>query len=273
MLFEESRAREARRDTQVNLAPEHSLKGLSRLYGLPWVTGENIPLESQRRFMQATLYGARGTYIGLFSSVRALFSYAETTENAVLTLLSGGLSGLYIEGLGVGEAWGRDRFVELNQGDARCIFRSTHRTAGGRVYLSPFRTYSHTGDLEAFEKFTDGSLKATLLPFRIEEPQPQRIRGARVERPCEVILEIDEEALVNIPPSYYREEGDARTSDPQGLHLMSLITPSIPDSGNTQTGPFPLYYPDESAVSDFLKSLFDNLLAAGVRLSARRRRM
>lgn len=274
MLSNESRAREARRDTQTRLAPEQALKGLSRLYGLPWVTGENIPLESQRLFIQATLYGARGTYTGLFSSARALFSYAEITENAQLTILSGGLVGLYIEGPELSDSWANDRFIEIKQGPStRSIFRSTHRTAGGRVYLSPFRVSSHTGYFEALNKYQSGEVEVTLLPFRIEEPQPYTITGSRVEKPCEAILEIDENALVDIPPSYYRENGDARTTDPQGLQLMSLLDPTSPNYGDAQSGPFPLYYPDESAVSEFLRELFENLLAAGVRLTARRRRM
>ena len=273
MLSKKSRAREARQDTQVHLATEQSLKSLSRLYGLPWVTGENIPLESQRAFIHSTLYSARGTYTALFSSVRALFSYAETTENLTLTILSTGATALYIEGAPLSETWAGDRFIELKQGDTRLIFRSTHRTSAGRVYLSPFKVSSHTDHLEASLSLSNGAVEATLLPFRIEEPQPSRVTGAPVERPCEVILELDEDALVDIPPHYLRVGGNVRTSDPQGGHIMDLNDPSIPDSGNTQTGPFPLYYPDESAVSEFLRALFDNLLAAGVRLTARRRRM
>ena len=287
MLSSESRAREARRDTQVHLAPEQALKGLSRLYGLPWVTGENIPLESQRLFMRATLYSARGTYTGLFSSVRALFSYAETTESATLTFYKGLNDFMYIEGPAIDERWATDRFIELKQGEKRSIFRSTHREASGRVYLSPFTVSSHTGFFEAFnqydktvaetnplfKRYISEGIEATILPFRIEEPQPQQITGARRERPCEAILEIDEEALVEIPPHYLRESGDARADDPQGGHLMDIFDPLIPDSGDTQRGPFPLYYPDESAVSEFLRSLFDHLLAAGVRLTARRRSM
>lgn len=273
MLSSESRAREARRDTQVHLAPEQSLKVLSRLYGLPWVTGENIPLESQRSFIHSTLYSARGTYTALFSSVRALFSYAEIQEELTLTRVILGAPALFLEGPALSDSWAGDRFIELKQGESRCIFRSTFRTNTGRVYLSPFNVSSHTGHFEALSKYTNGTVTATLLPFRLEEPQPSALTGAPVERPCEVILELDEEALVDIPPSYYREDGDARTSDPQGLHLMSLNDPALPQSGDTQSGPFPLYYPSESAVSEFLRALFDNLLAAGVRLTARRRRM
>ena len=261
MLSSEHRAREARRDTQIHRAPERSLKALSRLYNLPWVAGENIPLVSQRAFIHSTLYSARGTYTAFFNSVKALFSYANTRENATLTVLSAGITALYLEGASLNETWAGDRFIELTQGEKRFIFRSTHYIQTGRLYLSAFRVSSHTSDLEALEGLTSGAVSVSLLPFRIEE------------RPCEVILEIDEQALVDLPAHYLRENGDARVNDPQGGHLMDLFDPSTPASGDTQDGPFPLYFADENAISEFIKSLFDRLLSAGVNLTARRRSM
>lgn len=264
MLLEKSRLREARNDTLIQEAPELTLATLARLYALPWLRSEPVTIEAQRKFMRAALYGARSTYSGFFSAVRGLFSYGEETLSLTLTIDS---SGAYLSGAGLSDRWAQDRFIELEYVDFDTVrmHRSSH-IDGTDVYLWQTDATSHhpASQVVASSQVITRQVIATLLPFRLLEPTPKR--------PCEVILELDEEILIEIPPSYFRENGDARTTDPQGLQMMEIDNPNIPISGDRVNGPFPLYYPDDTSVSEYLRNLLDDLLAAGVKLTARRRR-
>ena len=268
-----SRLREARQDTQIQLAPEDSLLSLSRMYSLPWLKSENVTLEAQRAFLQAVFYGARGTYSGVFSAVRALFSYAEIELTNIN--YSSNVLGSTLSGNGLDESWGPDRFIEITHEDgSQKIYRSVSWDGvNNQIILSTVEPMSHTAAKRFFLPITSQeTITARLLPFRLLEIHPRSSGQSDIERPCEIILEIDQTALVEVPPSYYRDNGNARTTDPQGLQVMDLFDTNSPDSG-TPNGPFPLYYDADDAVSEYLRLLLDQLVAAGIKFTARRRRM
>jgi len=268
-MSNESRLDEARKDCLISQAPSSRLVELSRLNGLEWIISERITDEAQRAFLRATLYGARSTYSGFFSSVRALFSYAEVSLPLTLTKQ---LNTAFITGQGLTDSWGLDRFIFIESPvDGLELTRSTHSETVNnqlRIYLSPVSTSSHREKRLFLVGSQTENITASLLPFRILEPQPSQRGISQIERPCEVILELFDLALSDVPPSYYRENGDPRTLDPQGLQMMSLNS-STPFA-NRQSGPFPLYYDAGERLSEHTHKLLDKLLPSGIKLTAKR---
>jgi hypothetical protein len=264
MLHSESSLRLARNDTLLDKAPEESLRTLSNMYALRWIDSSRITLEAQRAFLKSTVYGARGTYSGFFSSVRSFFSYAEIEVNNV-TFSQDDVS-LSIESTEFDVSWSKDRFIEITRASGKKELHRSFALSGNTISLSLNRTASHLGDIEGGN--TIETVSVTLLPFRLTEPQPAFRKNTFLEKPCTVILELSEDATIPLPVSYYRENGDARTTDPQGLHIRSLSEPSYP---NTSYDPYPLYYYGEGEISEYIRTKFSDLLNAGVHLEFYRR--
>lgn len=264
MLHSESSLRLARNDTLLDKAPEDSLRTLSNMYSLRWIDSSRITFDAQRAFLKSTVYGARGTYTGFFSSVRSFFSYAEIEVNGV-TFSQDDIS-LTIESTEFDLSWSKDRFIEVTRANGKKELHRSFAFSGNTISLSLNRTASHLGDVEGGS--TTETVSVKLLPFRLTEPQPALRRGTFLEKPCTVILELSDDATVPLPMSYYRENGDARTTDPQGLQIRSLSEPSYP---STSYDPFPLYYPGEGEISEYIRTKFSDLLNAGIYLEFYRR--
>lgn len=264
MLHNESSLRLARNDTLIDKAPEDSLRTLSNMYSLRWIDSSRITLNAQRAFLKSTVYGARGTYTGFFSSVRSFFSYAEIEVNNV-TFSQDDIS-LTIESTAFNSSWSKDRFIEVIRANGEKELHRSFSFSGNTIFLSISRTASHLGYVEGGSIIEIVSVK--LLPFRLSEPQPAIRKGTFLEKPCTVVLELSDDATLPLPPSYYRENGEVRTTDPQGLQIRSLNEPSNP---NSNYDPFPLYYPGEGEISEYIRTKFSDLLNAGIYLEFYRR--
>jgi hypothetical protein len=263
MLRNESHIREARADTQIHRAPRDYLERLATLYGLPLQATET-PHLSQRAFIHQTLYSVRGSYTALINQLAGLFSHLIEQTTATLTPAP---FAPYLTSPEITEAWGEERLIRVSG----ALYHSTHySSATSRLYLSPARSLAISG---APTSGSAQSVDVELLPFVIREPQPAEIkaqRGRIQEAPCVVIIDMISPETEITPPSYLRENADARTNDPFGAHVLDLFS-ATEDERNGGQPPYPLYF----TASDFgrpIRSLFSDLLAAGVELRMRLRR-
>jgi hypothetical protein len=260
MLLDRTRIYEVRDDTLLNQASEEPLKSLSAMYSLQWFDSENIPASSQKDFLHHTVYGARGTYTGFFSSIRSFFKHAEITVGNVL--FNQNDITMSVTSTEFDSAWAQDRFIEVKRASGAVQMHRGISISNNTIFLSEHRVASHTGDLEG--GIDSEIVECTLLPFRLIEPNPaSKHSNTTLAKKCTVILELSSEATLPVPPSYYRENGDARTTDPQGLQIRTL---SEPNYGINAMEPFPLYYPSEIGTSEYVRKLFHSLLASGVHL-------
>jgi len=258
LLLEKTRIYQSRDDTILSIAPEESLRSLSSLYSLKWFDSENIPASSQRAFLRQTVYGARGTYTGFFASIRSFFKHSEIILENV-TLNQDDLS-LSITHTDFDLSWAQDRFIEVERASGALEVHRGILFSNNTIFLSQHRVASHTGDNEGGQSAE--IVRCTLLPFRLLEPQPNaKHANASLAKQCTVILEVSSRAVLEVPPSYYRENGDARSSDPQGLQMRSLTEP---DYGANTAEPYPLYYPSDTSTSEYVRILFNSLLASGI---------
>ena len=86
-----------------------------------------------------------------------------------------------------------------------------------------------------------------------------------------IIDMITPDAMIT-PPSYWRENADARTNDPLGAHILDLFGSTESErNGNQDTGPYPLYFTGQD-YGPSIRALFSDLLAAGVELRMRLKR-
>ena len=266
MLLEESSARAARNDTLTQRAPERALLQIAELYAQPWFVGQAVTLDAQRAFMRASQLGARGTFTGFFSLVRALFSSSIQDVSATLTRTS---TGSYITSASLSADWGRDRLIEIKKSvGAPGLFTSINSLIQSnelRIFLSPSRSSKHDAHPPFVLTPISESVTVRLLPFRLKEPNPLDGERSDLKRPAEIILEIEESALINPPAGYYRTNGNGRTLDPQGLHYVAAA------ASGSNAGPFPLYYDVEgSELSRYVERALDLFCAAGVTLKTRR---
>lgn len=262
MLRNSSHIREARSDTQIHRAPKDYLERLATLYGLP-LLATLVPHASQRAFIHEALYSVRGSYTALINQLSGLFKHLIEETTATLTPASAP----YLTSPDITAAWGEERLIRVSD----ALYHSTHYdSATSRLYLSPARSLAITG---APTSGSAQSVDVELLPFVIREPQPSTLkaqRGRTQEAPCVVIIDMISPETEITPPSYLRENADARTNDPFGAHVLDLFS-STESERNGGQPPYPLYFTG----SDFgpsIRSLFSGLLAAGVELRMRLRR-
>jgi hypothetical protein len=262
MLTAKNRITEAREDTLVNKAENESLESLSLLYSLPWV--REISFLRQQDFLKTVLYSVRGTFTGFFSAVRSFYYDREIAKSGAV-LAGGGLTTLPRITHADITAGYHERFIEFNDGSTKRIYYIMHAVTG-HVYLCPVR--SKYTSKPPTTGFISGSFR--LLPWIMHERQHAKrnlILGSNLKRPCEVILELDSDLYDN-PYSYLRENGNVRTNDPYGAHLLSLFDndPATPSNGNQTTGPYPLYFAGGGA-GGMTTALLKDLLASGIKLS------
>jgi len=262
MLRDQSHLREARADTQIHRAPSDALEQLATMYGLP-LQATLTPHLSQRAFIHETLYSVRGSYTALINQLAGLFRHLITETTATLTPSASP----YLTSSDITASWGEERLIRVSG----ALYHTTHYDSGtSRLYLSPARSLAITG---APTTGSAQSVDVELLPFTIREPQPSEIkaqRGRTQEAPCVVIVDMISPETELTPPSYWRENADARAGDPYGAHILDLFS-STESERNGGQPPYPLYF----AGADFgpsIRSLFSDLLAAGIELRMRLRR-
>jgi len=262
MLRDQSHLREARSDTLIHRSPKDYLETLATLYGLPLKATEE-PHSSQSAFIHQAVYSVRGSYTSLISQLSALFSeHIVKIQGATLTPSTSP----YLTSSSITAAWGEERLIRVSG----ALYHSTHYDSNtSRLYLSPAKSLAISG---APTQGLAQTLDLELLPFTIREPQPAQIkaiRGRVQEAQCTVIIDMITPQTQLSPPTYFRENGDLRTSDPFGGHILDLFSSNEAHRiGNQNTGPYPFYF----TASDFgpsIKSLFSDLLASGVELRMR----
>lgn len=262
MLHDQSHLREARADTQIHRAPSDALEQLATMYSLP-LQATLTPHLSQRTFIHETLYSVRGSYTALINQLAGLFRHLITETTATLTP---GASP-YLTSSDLTAAWGEERLIRVSG----ALYHTTHYDSGtSRLYLSPARSLAISG---APTTGNAQSVDVELLPFTIREPQPSEIkaqRGRTQEAPCVVIVDMISPETELTPPSYWRENADARAGDPYGAHILDLFS-STESERNGGQPPYPLYFAGED-FGPSIRSLFSDLLAAGIELRTRLRR-
>lgn len=262
MLREDNHIREARADTLIHRAPRDYLETLATLYGLPLEATET-PHLSQRAFIHEALYSVRGSYTALINQLSGLFEHL--IEETTATLTPG--ADPYLTSSDITSAWGEERLIRVSG----ALYHSTRYDSGtSRLYLSPARSLAITG---APTSGSAQSVDVELLPFVIREPQPAQIkaqRGRTVEAQCTVIIDMISPETEITPPSYWRENADARTNDPFGAHILDIFS-ATESERNGGPPPYPLYFTGED-FGPSIRSLFSDLLAAGVELRMRLKR-
>ena len=251
----------ARQATQIHAAEGADLQALSNMFGLPWIA-QSIDENTQRAFLTATTYSAKGSPAALFRTLRAIFQRHERTlTSATLTPNPQGATishpELTDEDAGAWVEW------TPNDGTPAQIYHARAAQTGA-VLTTPARTTWHQQPPLSGAQ-TTGVLK--VLAFTISEPAPANSAEAarRVSRPCEVIINTTADTL-DTPPTYLRELDTPRIPpEPDGGHIMDLFDGNPDTSRGDQTlGPYPLYFPSDGQTS--LSSTLEGLLAAGVRL-------
>ncbi len=265
MLRDQSHVREARSDTLIHRSPRDYIETLATLYGLPLQATET-PYASQSAFIHQALYSVRGSYTSLITQLAALFQeHITTASGATLTPAPAP----YLTSSSITAAWGEERLIRVSD----ALYHSTHYDSStSRLYLSPAQSLAISG---APTSGSAQTLDLELLPFTIREPQPSQIkaqRGRTQEAQCVVIIDMITPDAMITPPSYWRENADARTNDPLGAHILDLFSSTESErNGNQDTGPYPLYFTGQD-YGPSIRSLFSDLLASGVELRMRLKR-
>lgn len=262
MLTSTNRLTQARDDILISEASSDSLELLSLLYGVPWL--RELSESAQRKLLRTVVYSVRGTYTAFFSAIRAFYYDREIVKsNAVL--VGGDLSTLpRITHADITSGYS-ERLVEFVTSTYSNIYYITHATAG-QAYLCPVKS-SQTTQPPALNTLTTGTLRVLAFTMHERQPSANFPMSTNLKKPCEVIIEVDSE-VYEIPSTYLRENGNARTNDPFGGHLLSLFDndPTTPSNGNQTTGAYPLYFAGDG-VNNATRSLFDHLLASGIKLT------
>ena len=262
MLTSTNSLSEARNDTLISEVENDQLELLSLFYGVPWL--RELSQQAQRKLLRTIVYSARGTYTAFFSAIRAFYYDREIVKsNAVL--VGGDLSTLpRITHADITSGYS-ERLVEFVTSTSSNIYYITHATTG-QAYLCPVQS-AQTTKPPALNTFTTGTLRVLVFTMHERQPTANLFKSLTLKKPCEVIIEVDSE-VYEIPSAYLRENGNARTNDPFGGHLLSLFDndPLTPSNGNQTTGAYPLYFAGDG-VNNTTRSLFDHLLASGIKLT------
>ena len=201
-----------------------------------------IDLESWRRALHQVLHSARGTPGPIFKFLEEVFSAwiqgpgrYTATASAVNIIANSDFDCRH-------EA----RFVRING--------ILHRTSYLRGSSFPGELVLYPIDTTLFSKaqFTPGeTLTVDFLPFDIDE------RDAKYR----ILLD---GGIFTIPGSYFRENGEERTTDPFGMHLMDFFSDVFTERfANVTDGPHPIYLDAKEFGSLFFNSL-NLILAAGI---------
>ena len=239
MLRALSRVEQLCRETLLHRAKGEAFLRLVSRYG--FTKPKYIAEESWRAAVIASAYNARGTPGVIFRFLELVFSEwidEVSTYSAVATAVNI----LQIQGADCNL---ESRFMRID-GE---LHRSGALRAGfpGEVVLLPIDTSMFKG-----ARLTPGeTYTVKVLPFDIEEHS------------CKYRILIDA-GVLQYPVSYLREDASARTTDPNGAHLLDFFSEILEERyGNQETGAYPLYLSAEEFSSLFFDSL-ELLLAAGV---------
>ena len=261
-----NRVKEARSDTLVHQSED--ISELSRLYSMP-IGQTGVTDTVKRLFTKNVLYSVRGSYTAVLQALRVFYA------DSIIELENGTLSihnTCQFNHANLTAAWGEARLIELEYEDTKHLFHAaSFDSATNSIAFTPAQATVFEG-APLNNTLLTKTAKARLLPFRIAEPQPQAFNEQGPSELCTIIVEVivPDEHLV--PPSYHRENDDARaTGEPFGLHVVDLFdSVHAHRVGSQETGPYPLYYDGDSVGSNVL-SLFKHLLAAGIHIEMKPR--
>lgn len=239
MLRALSRVEQLFRETLLHRAKGEAFLRLCARYGFtkPKYIGE----EAWRAAVIASAFNARGTPGVIFSFLETVFS-EWIDELATFSAVATAVNILEIEGA---DANLESRFIRIN-GE---LHRSGSLRAG---YPNELRLISVNTSMFKGARLTPGeTYTVKVLPFDVEEYG------------CVYRILIDA-GILQYPSSYIREDASARTTDPNGGHLLDFFSEVLGERyGNQDLGAYPIYLSAEEFSSLFFESL-DLLLAAGV---------
>lgn len=226
-------------DTLFMRAEGDSFTLVTSLFGMrrPLVINQ----EQWRAACRSTIYAAKGTPGPLFKFLEHTFG----EWIAVCSTFSGtALSRNVIEFDEAIPAL-QNRYVRINGK----LYRSSAFESG----TARLSFHLASSSLFSAPDFTSlQSYSCAFLPFDI------------IENNCEYRVLLDD-GILELPPTYLREDGEAREDDPLGGHLMdytsSVETERFGDP--LGVGPFPAYLGDDDFTNVFGEA-FRNLLCAGI---------
>lgn len=240
MLRALSRVEQLFRETLLHRSKGEAFLRLCARYGFtkPKYIGE----ESWRAAVISSMFNARGTPGVIFNFLETVFSEwidEVSTFSAVATAVN-------VLEIQAADCNLESRFMRID-GE---LHRSINLRPGypNDLILVPVDTSMFKG-----ARLTPGeTYTVKVLPFDIEEHS------------CKYRILLDQ-GVLQYPSSYIREDASARTTDPEGAHLLDFFSEVLAERfGDQQTGAYPIYLSAEQFSSLFFDSL-DLLLAAGVK--------
>jgi len=240
MLKALSRVEQIFRETLLHRSKGEAFLRLAARYG--FTKPKYIAEESWRAAVISSAFNARGTPGVIFNFLETVFS-EWIDEISTFSAVATAVNILEIQGADCNL---ESRFIRIN-GE---LHRSANLRPGypNELVLVPVTTSMFKG-----ARLTPGATYTVkVLPFDIEEHS------------CKYRILLDA-GILQYPSSYMREDASARTTDPDGAHLLDFFSQILGERfGNQQTGAYPIYLSAEQFSSLFFDSL-DLLLAAGVK--------
>lgn len=241
MLTHVSRAEQARNDTLIHKAEGLALNRLSDYYGFE--RPEIVKDADWQNALRAAVFGAKGTMGVLNDFLENMFAeyinYA-TYEVEVVDHST----------------------IRYTGAEAICNFEARYVKINGQRH---FTTYSD-GDLLHLSLVDTTYWSKINLTDLVGETIEMQVLPYILEEHSGVVKLIIDAGLFVIPPTYLREDGEARQNEPYGGHLMDLFSSNASEVyGNQVTGAFPAYL----IVEEFFGSFFpviQNVLANSIRL-------
>lgn len=242
MLTPLSKIQQALKDTLFVAAEGTAFSRICGYYGMrrPLV----IRPDYWRNACRSTVFSAKGTAGPIFKFLE--HSFGEWIDNNS-TFTGVAVSPNVIEFDSATPAM-ENRFCRINGK----LYRSSALLNGGVDGQLSF-IYSDTTLFSAADFTGLAEYTVAFLPFEI------------VEHGCEYKVLLDD-GILNFPPTYLRENGEERGTDPLGGHILDFTSSedTLRFADPLGDGAFPAYLGDDDFTSAFGEA-FLNLLAAGVR--------
>ena len=238
MLSPISRISEAFRETLL-----HKAKGTAFNRLVAWYGFKKPRYIEERYWREATLhsiFSARGTPRPVFSFLEHVFGEWTDTQSTYENVLA--VSSYIIDITGA-TCTLEGRYCRID-GE---MHRISHLNSNGHLVLHAVDTMMFKGaSLTAGSTYT-----VKVLPFDVEEYD------------CEYRVILDS-GVLQFPRTYLREDGEVRTTDPYGGHIMDFFSSVFSERyGNQITGAYPIYLGADEFASLFFES-FEMMLASGI---------
>ncbi len=240
MLRALSRVEQLIRETLLHRAKGEAFLRIVARYGFS--KPKYIAEDSWRSAVISSIFNARGTPGVIFNFLELVFK-EWIDEASTFSAVATAANILEIQGADCNL---ESRFMRID-GE---LHRSVNLRPGypNEIILVPVNTSMFKGAY-----LTPGKTYAVkVLPFDIEEHS------------CTYRILLDA-GILRSPASYLRADNSARTSDPDGGHILDFFSNVLGERlGDQEVGAYPIYLSTEEFGSLFFDSL-DLLLAAGVR--------